>query len=70
MTFGLTKYWKVLNVVPHNVISANQKAESFVYRWLRAHAMLNENVLSRICRSIGSRFKSSVDTLNANTERF
>jgi len=53
ITFGLTKFGKLLNDVPHNVISANQKAESFVYRWLLAHAMLNGNVLSRIrCTSL------------------
>jgi len=29
---------KLRNVKTHNVIWANQKTDSFVYRWLRAHA--------------------------------
>ena len=41
MTFGPTKSGKLLNTKTHNVISANQKAASFVYRWLRTRAMFN-----------------------------
>ena len=31
MTLGLTKGGTELHVIPHNIFSANQKAESFVY---------------------------------------
>ena len=39
MMFGPTKGGK-LNFITYNIYWANQKTESFVYRWLRAHAML------------------------------
>ena len=45
------------------IIWANQKTESFVYRWLLARAMFDVTRFSRICRSIGRRFKCSVSKL-------
>jgi len=41
MMFGLTKGGKLLNVIMHKVIWANQKAKSFVCLWLCAHAVFN-----------------------------
>ena len=41
MAFGPTKARKSWNVEMHNVICANQKTETLVYRWLCAHAMFN-----------------------------
>jgi len=40
MTLGPTKGGKLRNVITH-VIWANQKTESFVYRWLRTQAMFD-----------------------------
>ena len=39
MTLCLTKGWNLRYVIMYNVIWANQKTKSFVYRWLHAHAM-------------------------------
>jgi len=41
MTFGLTKDGTLRNVIMFNVNRTNQKTESFVLRWLRAHAMFD-----------------------------
>ena len=60
-------------VVTPNVIWANQKAESFVYRWLSAHVLFYINVLSSICRSTGRHFKRYVYTvinIVNDTQRF
>ena len=38
-----TKYGKLRNVISHN-IGADQKSESFVYRWLRALIMFDVHV--------------------------
>jgi len=40
---------------------ANQKTESFVYHWLRAHASCDVTYSPGICQSIGRYFKRSVD---------
>jgi len=47
----------------HKVILANQKTESFVYRWQRALAMFDMMFFPRICQSTGHHFKRSVNTL-------
>jgi len=39
--------WELLNVITHNVIWANQKTQSFVLHWLRAHAMFDIPVFTR-----------------------
>ena len=49
-----TKCGKLRNAITYNVIWANQKSESFVYRCLRA--LVWRNSLSRICRSIERHF--------------
>ena len=36
-----TKYGKLRNVISHNIVPADQKSESFVYRWLRAITMFD-----------------------------
>jgi len=41
LMLGSTKGGNLPNVTTHNVIWANQKTESFVYRWLLAHAMFD-----------------------------
>jgi len=41
MMFGPTKGVQLLNAIAHNVIWANQKADFFVYGWLRANEMFN-----------------------------
>ena len=42
MTFGREKKGRKLrNVITHNVIWTNQKTESSVYRWKRAHALFD-----------------------------
>jgi len=46
MTFGQTKCGKLRNVLKQNVIWANQKTESFVFRWLHAHAMFDVTCFS------------------------
>jgi len=38
MAFGPTKGGNLCYVKTHNVIRANQQTESFLFRWLRAHA--------------------------------
>ena len=65
MTFSSTKCGKLPYVMTYDVIWANQKTQSSVFRLLRAHAMFDvlSNVLSRICLSIGRQFKRSVDTI-------
>jgi len=40
-SYATTKRGKFCNVITHNDISANQKTESFVYRWLCALAMFD-----------------------------
>ena len=39
MMFGLTKGGKLCNVITNKVIWANQKTKSFVFLWLRTHAV-------------------------------
>ena len=41
MTFDPTKNQTLRNVIAQNVIWSNQKTESFVYRWLSAHAVID-----------------------------
>ena len=41
MMFGPIEGGKFCNVIMHNVIWDNQKAEFSVYRWLHAHAMFD-----------------------------
>jgi len=45
MTFGWTKGGILRYVIMHNVLWANQKTESSVYCWLRAHAMFDQKQL-------------------------
>ena len=39
--FGLIKSGKLLNIIMHNVIRANQKTDFLVFCWLCAHAMFD-----------------------------
>jgi len=41
MTFGPTQGGKLRYVITHNVNCANQKTESVVFCWLRAHVMFD-----------------------------
>ena len=51
MTFGSTKWWKLLNAIMYNVILGNQKTESFVFRWLLAHAMFDTTCFSAFVKA-------------------
>jgi len=53
MTFGRTKSGKLRNVITHKVILANQKAESFVYGWLRVHATFDKTCFPAFVRALG-----------------
>ena len=46
MMFGSTKWGKLLNTITNHIIKANQKSESFVYRWQRAHAVFDVTCFS------------------------
>ena len=50
MTFGSIKGGKMHNTIMHKVLLASQQAESFVYCWLRAHAMVNATCFSTFVR--------------------
>ena len=67
MTFALINGGKLHNVIAHNIIGANQKTESFVYRWLGAHTMFDVIFFPTFVReqSIRCHFKHSVDILVA-----
>ena len=60
MTFGRTKSGKLRNVITHNAILANQKTESYVFTWQRAHLSFQVTCVSAFARR---HFKRSVDTL-------
>jgi len=62
MTFGRTKGGKLYNVITYNVIQANQKTESVVYRWLRVLIMFDITRFPAFCQSIGCHFKRCSDT--------
>ena len=52
MTFGLNTCRNFRNVITHNVIWANQKTESFVYRWLCTNSMFDVTYFSAFVRAL------------------
>ena len=61
--FGLRKGRKLHDVTTDKFIWANQKTESFMYRWICVHATFDLTCIPAFVEASDSHFKHSVDTL-------